>query len=236
MEPTSTSLLLKLPRKGAHGFTLVELMVVMAIMTVILAVVIVNQNSFNRSFILKDTAYTVATTIRQAQSYGLSSRAFNGYRNNGYGIYINGTVPLKTYQLFADVVPGPGSVINTAAICAGHSITDPTNPEARAGDCLENNQFFEKVTLYTFSQGYTISKYCGYVGAIATCTGGGTPLLELNIVFQRPNLQTTIIGRVGASYYAYDHACIQIKAPTTGTLKYVKVTQFGQIIVADTCS
>ena len=89
-------------RKPLRGFTLIEMLVVLAIIVVISAIVFTGENNFNRSFFITNTVYDVALTLRQAQTYGLSSQAYGATQNAGYGIYISNESP-STYVMFADV-------------------------------------------------------------------------------------------------------------------------------------
>ena len=58
-----------------RGFTLVELLVSFAIMTLISSVVLVRFNGFDSTVLLKSQAYVIASSIRDAQVYAISSRA-----------------------------------------------------------------------------------------------------------------------------------------------------------------
>ncbi len=86
------------------GFSLAELMVVTAVIVLVSAVVLVNNNRFGGVVLLENLAYDIALSIRQAQAYGISVRRDQGTGgfNIGYGVYFNMTSP-KTYYLFADV-------------------------------------------------------------------------------------------------------------------------------------
>jgi prepilin-type N-terminal cleavage/methylation domain-containing protein len=134
-----------------RGFTLLEMFVVVAIIAIILSVILVNQSSFNRNNLLTDTAYSVALSVRQTQSIGLSGRAINTTsKNTGYGIHVEtaGASPITTYTQFADIYPDvvtislmPGSQLPTGlnqigTVCTGHTVLTPSSPEARPGDCL----------------------------------------------------------------------------------------------------
>ena len=58
----------------SRGFTIVEMMVVIAIMTLMAIGMMINNTRFGDNLILNNLAYDISTTIRQAQSYGLSTK------------------------------------------------------------------------------------------------------------------------------------------------------------------
>jgi prepilin-type N-terminal cleavage/methylation domain-containing protein len=62
----------------ARGFTLVELLVCIAIFVMMTALLIANYSNFNESTFLTNTAYDVALAIRQTQTYGVSVRSASG--------------------------------------------------------------------------------------------------------------------------------------------------------------
>ena len=57
------------------GFTLIEMLVVVAIITVVTAVMFSNQSNFSSSVLLANTTYDVALSARDAETYGLGTRA-----------------------------------------------------------------------------------------------------------------------------------------------------------------
>ena len=90
----------KTPR-CARGFTLIELMVVMAIITVISTLVLARYGQFNGVVLLRNLAYDVALTVRQAQVYGISGKVGTGTAGVQYGVYFTSANPTQ-YLLFAD--------------------------------------------------------------------------------------------------------------------------------------
>jgi prepilin-type N-terminal cleavage/methylation domain-containing protein len=95
---------LKIPAKQA-GFTMTELIVVMAIATVIMTALIINQNSWNDQLAVKTQAYNLVMMIRQAQIYSLGVRedtAGSGNKFNvSYGMYFSTTGGVRI-AFFAD--------------------------------------------------------------------------------------------------------------------------------------
>jgi prepilin-type N-terminal cleavage/methylation domain-containing protein len=251
----SSRLLTRLFRKRRHlptrGFTLIEMLVVTAIIIIVTGTVLVGQGSFNRSVILTDTTYTLALSIRQAQSFGLSSRTFTNrqtsisYNNTGYGIHLDRSTP-TSYVFYADVNPEIGGSVS--ANCPGHSIIDPSSPEARPGNCLYDGPAGgELVQTYAFSHGYSIVKFCGYVGigsgATAYCSDNGG-LQALDMSFERPNTSSVLIGVIGNEFTGFPSlvsqnftsVCIQISPSDNSNSNYVKITQLGQVSVGSSCT
>lgn len=94
------------------GFTLVELLVSIAIFTLITTIAVFNHAQFNSSILLTDLAYEAALTIRQAQVYGITVRqsSTNGY-DSGYGVHFQTNDP-TTYKLFEDM-PTPNHICDS---------------------------------------------------------------------------------------------------------------------------
>lgn len=211
----------------ARGFTIIEMLVALGIVAVIMTVVLLGQTNFNRSLILTDSAYTVAFSIRQAQSLGLSSRKVGTIQNAGYGVhFVSGAT--KTYTLFADTNPvAPGSTQSGA--CPGHTVT--TGLDTKPGNCIfDTTPADATVSSYTIRQGFTISNFCG-VDTTGSTRCSGSYLDSLSITFLRPSTQATIIGVRGGAIVPLTQATIYLSSPDGSQQRCVKVSTVGQIAV-----
>ncbi len=79
---------------GQKGFTLVELAVSIAIFAFMTAFLVAKYGTFNQNILLTNTAYEVALSIRNAQSYGINVRstpkvsdAYSSDFNTGYFLF-----------------------------------------------------------------------------------------------------------------------------------------------------
>jgi type II secretory pathway pseudopilin PulG len=82
-----------------RAFGLVELMVSISIMTLVTTVVLVRQSSFNGAVLLRNQAYEVAFTIRQAQLLAVSGKDVT----RRYGVHFSNAGGLnQQYFMFAD--------------------------------------------------------------------------------------------------------------------------------------
>lgn len=223
--------ILKQHTQQRNGFTLVEMLVVLAIITIITTVTLLSQTSFNRSVLLVDTAHTVALSIREAQFFGLSTRIFSGVSNAGYGINFSEDTPNR-YTLFADIYPNaPGD--DLGGDCPGHP--SDGSPDERPGNCLYDISHNEKSIDYTLAGNFTIASVCGKTSVIdSQCLGADFDTVD--VVFLRPNTETVIIGKRGAQNTTLQDACIVIRAPSAGTFeKMIYVSKVGQVAVVNEC-
>ncbi len=214
--------------RSHNGFTLIELMVVMAIIAVVLAVVLTSQSSFNKTITLANTAYDVALTIRYAETYGLGSRAVGTMTNAGYGVHFQ-NAPSKSFTLFSDKYPSVGQ----SGLCHTPPPNDPTGPDARSGNCVFDASQNEGVTDYTLGNNITISDFCSYSSGGWSCASGG--LSSLDIVFVRPNASPFM--SVNGSYleaFPVTKACLTVSSPQGGS-RFVSIASSGEI-TANTAS
>ncbi len=86
---------------NGQGFTLVELLVAISIMTLVTSVVLMRHQSFNRSILLRNQAYDVALTIRQAQLMAVNYTGDQTSKNQTYGVRVDKTT--NQYFVFYDV-------------------------------------------------------------------------------------------------------------------------------------
>ncbi len=213
-----------------RGFTLAEMVIGIAIIGFISTIVLTGQNDFNRTLVVTDTAYTVALSIRQAQTFGLSSRTYSASANAGYGVHFEEAAP-QNYILFSDVY-------RPAAPEAYCPVGTTGNPDAKPGNCKYESSGGELVQTYTFNRGFRVTQFCGHAvtgGALMCSTDGVGPLVTLDIVFARPSTNSIITGSTAGADFQMKDAMIKISAPTGGE-RYVCVTKVGQISVsATTC-
>ena len=197
------------------GFTLIELLVVLAIITTLSTVFIFQQRRFDSSTLLRSLAYSVALSVRQAQTYGTSVRQFGGSAgsfNYSYGVYF-GTGDASHYYLFADV----------------------------NGDKQRANNGSEDVQRFSIGNGYTLVQFCATPssGGSPQCTDSSTSALTwLVIYFKRPNPEACFATNNDASACSttsstYKDAYVRIQGPTKGVTdtRRITITTTGQISV-----
>ncbi len=200
----------------SKGFTLIELMVVLAIVAVVTSIVLNNQSSFNKTLVLANTAYDIALTLRSAQTYGLGSRGVGAAANVGYGVhFVRGDA--DSFTFFADTAGG--------ASCAG------ATPDCKPGDHVYTDAD-TVVQAYALGNGMTVSDLCAYsLGSWSCAYAEGGGLASLDIVFSRPN-PDPFMSKDG-SYpedptFRVTTACLVISSPQ-GSAHYISVGSSGQI-------
>lgn len=227
-------------RKAHRGFTLIEMLVVLFIIVVITAVVITGQSNYNKTLLLTDTTYGVALSARQAQSFGLASRKFGTVQNPGYGLHFSNAT-LGSYTLFADTASTltPPSGQSGCPITTFNASLPPSSPQSlyKQGDCRFDPSNDGIVNTFTFSRGFSISKFCGKAGLARSCSTDSVPLTSLDLVFMRPNTSTVISGVLngGSSPTTFDCADITITDPSKQATDNIRISSTGEISVNQTC-
>lgn len=222
------------------GFTLPELLVSVAIISVIVVVIVYNHRKFDNDIEITNVAYRVAVNIRQAQVYGISAREYTGAFASSFDVpygtnYYMTSDPAskKSFVLFGDANTSVGS---NEDIYDGPYINDCSL------ECIE------RVIL---GRGNIIKKFCifendgdhfCFAGDGQSIPGGGTynNVDALSIVFKRPKPDARItlskggngtpINMPGGTTLVATAICLE---SPLGKQKKVMVRDTGQISVED---
>lgn len=123
-------------KRSTRGFTLIEMMVVTGVIVLVSTVVFANNTRFGGQVLLRNLAYDIALSIRQAQVYGISVERFDptGTFAPAYGIRFAASSP-GAFVTYADVLspqnglydcPNPGTVncelVTATSVLSGYKI------------------------------------------------------------------------------------------------------------------
>lgn len=217
---------------SSRGFTLIEMLIVLAIIGVITAIAVTGQQSFDRSVILTNTTYDAALSIREAQAYGFSGKsatlAASDSGNYAYGIDFNINTPTK-YTLFADNGISISKSLNQA--CHSESIIKSAlflPPDYKKGDCyfssgagINDDTIIKK---FTINNGVTITGTCIYTSSNLKQCAQISGNRQLDISFTRPNsIYISLANYRSNSFLNYtgNIACIQISR--LGSNRYILI-------------
>lgn len=214
-----------------RAFTLIEMLVVLAIMSALSLVVLAGQSTFNKSLILKDTAYSIAYSFREAQTFGLSSVRYAGTSNVSYGIFFDKVTP-DQYLLFAD--------LDNSWLSLWCPIGAVSTPDYKPGDCVYRAPYDKIIKTTKFTRGFTVQKFCAKPqNGTKRCsdTNGPTDIYNLSVTFVRPNMTPIITMRQnsGSKFLQATCAEIYLQAPEGGATRTVRVSQFGEISLNQVC-
>lgn len=187
------------------GFSLIELMVTVSVVTLIGAVVLYENSKFNSTILLTNLGYEIALTARQAQVFGLSSRTYQagGSTQVGYGVYFD-LADSQKFILFADV--------------NGNNTYDNLEETSVIG--INNRNY--------------ISDICTFYGGTWTCESDSPSVIRLEnftVTFLRPNPEPEF-RRADGSETNIDAIKVVLKNSSNDVDKRcVLITLVGQISV-----
>lgn len=165
----------KVSFKFKKGFTLFEMLVSLAIITLIAGIVVYNYSQFNNDIEITNLAYRMAISIRQAQVYSISVRQFPNAPDPfrvPYGIHFSEKMP-EAFILYADA-DGNGRYT--------------FNSDDTVCDIGPDSECLEKVLI---GRSNRIKGFCGILwpNNNAECfdANGDNLYHSLDIKFRRPN-------------------------------------------------
>lgn len=211
--------------KQRAGFTLIEMIVVLAIMVALTAIGIANFPAIRSQIEVSLALHELQLSLRQAQAYAISVREFNPTfiapicqlgvpppaRFPPYGVSITTVDPAdsrdqSTYVIFADIacamkVPVPPYI----------AIYNPAySPN-------------EVISTHIMHGGVKITSIVGTNGAVSTA------LDIADITYQRPSPSIMLAGHAGASWNSYEY--IDITVANSYFTKTIRVRTSGQVSV-----
>ncbi len=226
--------LFKVSKKLNGGFTMAEMLVVIAIFSILTTVVVFQYGKFNSQTIMTNMAYEVALATRQAQVFALGVRGQTQVDNfsNRYGVYFNKNRNEKEFIFFID--RGEAGEPESAS---GTCDADPENPVSAGGDdcwdCLSGGECLEKMTL---TRDIFIDRMCVSMEnepinlQTGECVGGGNGVDQITITFQRPNPDAIVYDSDNLSSGPYSSAAI-VLSNNFNNQRAVVVRNTGQISV-----
>lgn len=208
--------------KYDRGVTLIELIVVIAIFTIVSSITIFSYSKFNSSLSLQNLADDIALSVRKAQGYAIGVRGYNGVFGEGYGIHFTANSNIsdltagsnKSFVLFANV-NGDNSYDHNSPGCG--------SPTA-SNECLEVLEIKSSDKISEIRAGNH------------TLNSDGT----LNIFFKRPNPEPTFCaknsGSTACNFGEGNISTVEIKIlndKDPGVYKTITISNNGQISVSD---
>jgi len=201
------------------GFSLVELMVVVALFSIITFGALMNHARFGEQILTTNLAYDIALTLREAQSYGFSVREntlSGGVFDRSYGVHFAHD---DSFVFFVDKnANGQYSGDDESGVCV-------------AGDTSEC------LKVYRLERGSRIASVCGVVAASgeSECRdfeSGGATISFLDVLFTRPEPDAFVrTTQNGAGEERYRSARIAVVSPKGRARRAVEVFQTGQISI-----
>jgi type II secretory pathway pseudopilin PulG len=152
------------------AFTILEFIVVVAIVTMLISSVLYNYSSFNDKLALSTAAREMVMSIRQTQTYGINVREATtggGDFTRSYGIYFNPTASPSAYYIFIDR-NNDGRYNDSLGACTGT-------------ECVEKVSLRDYVTITSL----------GKTGSNCPTTNV-PPAYTLEAIFTRPNPDAVI--------------------------------------------
>lgn len=195
-------------KKLFEAFTLVEVMVTGAIISIFAVITIFNYASFSDKLSLSSAGQEIAIAIRQAQSYGINvkeSGVSSGDFTKSYGIYFNPNGSSGSFYLFIDK-NGDNKYNDAVGNCIVSGGTE----------CMEKIDLKNGVTITT-------------LGSTASCPPLNS-VTAVHITFRRPNpdAEITFSNGSGVPCVSQSNAQITIRSPR-GSQIVVNVENTGQI-------
>jgi len=191
------------PSRAIGGFSLIELMVTVTIVTMVTGLALVRYSSFNSTVLLNSQAYEVALDVRQTQLYSLSAGSVSQSVNSNvdarfrqpYGLEFRRDNPIQ-YSIFQDI------------------------DEDDQGDA---NEVFERMFLGT---DFSIGELC--VNG-STCSENEGAFVE--VIFKRPDFNAKFRTNIGGSSLTITSVSIRLVDDQNNLTRDIVIDESGYVTV-----
>lgn len=207
-----------LPNRFRTGFTLIELMISVAIIGIITAVVIFNQSDMSDRISLNNVANNMVLQARQAQVYGISVKGISNVFTNAYGVHFNINVGSggsnAIYYTFVDGL-SPGTA---------NGYMDTTTCTVGSTECVARNYI---------TRGNKISRICA-INSSGVCNYGTIGRADITFLRPDPSALVKVFDTSGfnvtASYPGLLGVQIELTSPR-GSIRTIYIYTSGQISI-----
>ncbi|HTH93306.1 MAG TPA: prepilin-type N-terminal cleavage/methylation domain-containing protein [Candidatus Paceibacterota bacterium] len=208
-----------------RGFTLIEMLIVVAIFAVVATVLLFHYSDFNTAIAVRDLAQEMGLSVRKAQTYATSVRSIDG----GGGI-------------LSDTFPAYGVSFSTNTTAA--TLYDPTNASftlfvdaSASSNTTTNNEFDNNGTCGSPAinqeciESFGITASDKIKSLVVLKNGVQTNAQTVDVVFHRPNPDAIIcVPNGNPQCPVYDGLIITVVSPKFVT-RTITVWNTGQINV-----
>lgn len=212
-----------------RGFTIVELSVSIAIITLITTVVFVRYSIFDSTVLLKSVAYDIALTLREAQVKSISAqRASGGSTSFDFPFGVSFKPSNKNYTVFQYASSAPNAHPRYDFDIQYSGATD-ADPDPVGGDPLD---YASLIQTQTIGRTMLVTDVCIIESNVETCSAGGVQRLDIG--FRRPEYKGLFYAMTtGGPRSTSTVTSAKIKVGSTnGTGVFiVEVSGLGQISV-----
>ena len=193
------------------GFSLVEALVSIGIVTLIMSSVLFDYSTFNDNLALSSIGQEMSIAMRQAQTYGLTVREAgqtSGRFDSAYGVHFDKDDPTN-YYLFADL--DGDRKYDIGAGCG----SGPTNTE-----CVEK---------FSLRNGVTVSEIC----SVTDCPPPAARAMDITFLRPNPDAVVKFINNGGQAIGGtYLTGKVRLLSSKGGTL-LITIESTGQVLVGE---
>ncbi len=204
----------RVKEKEIRGFTIVELLVTIAIVVLVTGLIMIQYSAFNNSVLLKNQAYLTAFDIREAQALAVSVKGQGGEFHEEYGLHfvVDGEAP-DSYILFQD--RDSNGVHFPVHYDEGEEVGSPY---------MVNPRFF--IANLCASSG--LSRTCYVDDADTNDESVDSTLNNITVSFRRPDFDAVFYSPAKTNIQSVE---IHLGTPSSDLVKKVIVYKTGQISV-----
>lgn len=196
------------PGRFSAGFTIIELIIALAMIGVITAVASINQSDFGNRINFSNEVYDLALRIRTAQISGTSVQQFqpNAFEQ-GYGVFMD--TNFNGYIFYADTSGDKTYTGTGSGACSA------------LPECIQKTEFSDTVVL---------DEVCLYSGGTPLCFSGD--ISDMNITYIRPDPVAYISeNNRGMGINFFDRAVITLRNTESNETRSVTVSSSGYVSV-----
>ncbi len=204
--------------RKTSGFSLMEMLVSIAIVALIMAVVVLNQGDFTDSFNLSTNINDLELQIRQEQVFGISVKEFENEFSSAYGVSLSTFSEEEKlfYIVFADrtISGSKNGIYDSGSSCV----------VGGSSECIKSNPL---------TRGVKINKICALNEVNPTTCSEIVGRADITFNRPYPNAKISFFDSSGLLITVSNAVGVQIELISPqGKLKSVKVYTSGQLSIS----